>query len=230
VTTERAVTAPLEPREKPRPLPRGQHALPREVVSDAQRRRIFESVVRAVAQKGYAATTVSDVIALAGVSRSTFYQLFSDKEDCYLAAYDDGAEAMFQAVVESGAAASDDPFDRFRASIAAYLEALADTPEYGTTFTIEILAAGPVAREHRERAQHQYVELMKAWHNAMRRDRPELPPLPDEVFATAVTAGNELIAERIRAEGAEGLRELEGLIVYTYLALMGLPEEARAAL
>jgi hypothetical protein len=71
---------------------------------------------------------------------------------------------------------------------------------------------------------------MRAWHNAMRKLRPELPPLPDEVLTTAVTAGNELIAERIREGGAEKLRELEGLIVYTYLALMGFPEEARAAL
>ena len=54
--------------------------------------------------------------------------------------------------------------------------------------------------------------------------------LPDEVFATAVTAGNELIAERIRDGDTTRLRELEGLIVYTYLSLMGLYEEARAAL
>jgi hypothetical protein len=71
---------------------------------------------------------------------------------------------------------------------------------------------------------------MRAWHTAMRKLRPALPPLPDEVFATAVTAGNELIAERIREGGADRLHELEGLIVYTYLALMGLHAEARAAL
>jgi AcrR family transcriptional regulator len=219
-----------EQREKPRGLPRGQHALPRHVVAVAQRRRIHDAMVQAVAQRGYAATTVADVIAHAGVSRSTFYEHFSDKEDCFLKAYDEGAEAHFQQVVATAARAADDPFARFRAAVGSYLDQLAEKPEYASTFTIEIHAIGPAATDHRRRAQQRYVDLMRAWHAEMRRIRPGLRELPDLVFDTAVTAGNEIVADCIRAGGATRLGELEGLIVYTYLALLGLPEEASAAL
>src|SRR3954449_330700 len=102
-----------EQRDKPRGLPRGQHALPRHVVVVAQKRRMHEGVVRAVAEKGYPATTVTDIIGNAGVSRSTFYEHFSDKEDCFLSAYDEGAEVHFQQVVRAGVRAPDDPFARF---------------------------------------------------------------------------------------------------------------------
>jgi AcrR family transcriptional regulator len=213
-----------------RPLPRGQHALPREVVASAQRRRMLDGVVEAVGEKGYPATTVADVIARAGVSRSTFYEHFSDKEECFLEAYEDSARTHFERVVAAGASASDDPFERFRAAVRAYLDALAEQPDYARTFTVEIAAAGPGAREPRRRIQLRYVDLIRAWHTEMRRQRPDLPPVPDEVFEATVTAANQLVAERIQEGEAARLPELERLVVYTYLALLGLHEEARAAL
>src|SRR6266511_4356448 len=73
--------APLEP------LPRGPHSLPRDVVVSSQRARIVRGLIEVVAEKGYVATTVADVIGRAGVSRTTFYQQFKDKEDCFLLAY-----------------------------------------------------------------------------------------------------------------------------------------------
>jgi AcrR family transcriptional regulator len=219
-----------EPIQTRRSLPRGQHALPREVVAEVQRARILDGIVRAVAEKGYAAATVADAIKIAGVSRSTFYEYFSDKEDCFLAAYEQGAVQHFQRVVDAGAGASDDPFERFRASIRAYLEGLAEDPEYAHTFLVEILAAGPRAREYRRRAHRRYEDLIRAWHAQMQRQRPELRPLPDEVFEAAVTAGNELVAEPLREGGAGRLPGLERLIVYTYFALLGLHDEARAVL
>jgi AcrR family transcriptional regulator len=58
-------------------------------VISSQRDRLFEAMIAAVAEKGYGATTVADVIAGAGVSRATFYELFGDKEDCFIAAHDE---------------------------------------------------------------------------------------------------------------------------------------------
>jgi AcrR family transcriptional regulator len=219
-----------EPVDVSRPLPRGQHALPPAVVAKQQRRRMFDGMVQAVAEKGYPATTVADVIARAGVSRSTFYEHFSDKEDCFLAAYAEGAKELFDRVLAEGAAAPDDPFARFRAAIRAYLEGLAERPDYTRTFLVEIFAAGSKARERRRKTQRRYTDLIRAWHTEMRRLRPELPPVPDEVFEAAVTAGNQLVADGMRKLGAARLPELEPVVVYTYLSLLGLHEEARAAL
>src|SRR5215218_10272373 len=57
--------------EAPRTLPRGPHQLAREVVAASQRGRMIEAMAEAVAEKGYPATTVADVVSRAGVSRKT---------------------------------------------------------------------------------------------------------------------------------------------------------------
>ncbi len=38
-------------------------------------------------EKGLAATTIADVARLAGTSKRTFYEHFTDKEECFLALY-----------------------------------------------------------------------------------------------------------------------------------------------
>lgn len=68
-------------------LPRGRHGLPRELVTRSQRERLLAAVVRATAAKGYAATTVADILEEAGVGRETFYEIFDDKRACALEAH-----------------------------------------------------------------------------------------------------------------------------------------------
>ena len=56
----------------PAPLPKlprgGRHPLTQEAVASSQRTRMLGAVAQAVAQKGYAAATVADVIARAGLT------------------------------------------------------------------------------------------------------------------------------------------------------------------
>ena len=68
----------------PERLPSGRHGLPRAYVVRSQRERLLEAMVRVAAAKGYEATTVTDVIEVAGVSRATFYEMFDDKAACFL--------------------------------------------------------------------------------------------------------------------------------------------------
>src|SRR4051794_39467696 len=67
--------------------------IPREDVAANQRERLFGALVASVAERGYAATTVGDLVEISGVSSRTFYDLFPDKQACYLAAL----EAIIQA-------------------------------------------------------------------------------------------------------------------------------------
>src|SRR5262245_40878661 len=73
---------------RPDQLPGGRHGLDREYVASSQRQRLLDAMLEEVGQRGYHATRVADVIRGAGVSNKTFYELFSDKEDCFIAAYD----------------------------------------------------------------------------------------------------------------------------------------------
>jgi AcrR family transcriptional regulator len=82
----------------PERLPRGRHGLPRRFIVHNQRERMLLAVAEAVAEQGYAATTVADIIARARLSRRTFYEHFSDKQECFLAAYDTVVEQLLSAI------------------------------------------------------------------------------------------------------------------------------------
>jgi hypothetical protein len=68
-----------------RRLPRGPGGMGPEEVARNQRTRLYSAMIEAIPQRGYEATTVAHVIALAGVSPGAFYELFSTKEQCFLA-------------------------------------------------------------------------------------------------------------------------------------------------
>ncbi len=133
--------------------PRGRHRLPPEVIERSQRERLLEAAVEAVAAKGYAAVTVGDLTKLAGVSRTTFYAQFEDKEACFLAAYDRAVEGLVRQVVSAYEAADRWP-ERARAGLEALLEALAGQPELARLALVDIGSAGPAAqRRHRAAIQ-----------------------------------------------------------------------------
>src|SRR5437870_37717 len=105
-------------------LPSGRHHLSRETVRESQRRRLLDAITGAVAEKGYEATTVADVISRAGVSRATFYEFYSDKDECFSAAYDSVIDQLLQGV--SSAYLGDAPWpERIRAGLHALLRYLA---------------------------------------------------------------------------------------------------------
>src|SRR5215204_1386299 len=149
----------------PRRLPRGTHGLDRDVVEASQRTRLLEAVGRAVAERGYGAATIDDVVRRAGVSKKTFYEHFADKEDCFLAAYETASEELFERVREAHES-HDDWLDRTRAGIVAYLRWLAADPALARVYLVEVAAAGPHALERRERVRDRYADLMS------RRDTP----------------------------------------------------------
>ncbi len=76
----------FDPAELQRPLPRGQHKLPREVVVANQLARLLWATALEIDERGYSAISVADITARARVSRLTFYELFDNKLDCVLAA------------------------------------------------------------------------------------------------------------------------------------------------
>ena len=209
--------------EIPRRLPRGSHGLDRDVVEASQRTRLLEAVGRAVAERGYAAATIDDVVRRAGVSKKTFYDHFADKEDCFLAAYEAASEQLLERVREAHAG-EDDWLERTRAGITAYLRWLAAEPALARVFLIEVAAAGPVALERREALRDRYAELM--------RDRrgPATPPLPPEILHAVVAAVDDVVVRHIREHGAEDLPALEPVLLYLQVALLAGPESAAAVL
>jgi AcrR family transcriptional regulator len=195
----------------PRRLPRGTHGLDRDVVEASQRTRLLEAIGRAVAERGYAAATIDDVVRRAGVSKKTFYDHFADKQDCFLAAYEAASEELLARVAEAHASADEDWVERTRAGIRAYLRWLAGDPALARVYLIEVAAAGPEALERRERLRDRYAEMI-------RERRPS--DLPFEIFYGVVAAVDDVVVRHIRLHGAERLPELEPILMDLQVALL----------
>lgn len=84
-------------------------------------------MVAASAEKGYAATTVGDLVRLSGVAHGSFYNLFGSKQDCFLAAIDELRE-IGMAQVRHGYRSEEDWAERIRAAFAELLEMVVDQP------------------------------------------------------------------------------------------------------
>ncbi len=177
---------------RPRSLPSGPHRLAREEVLASQRGRLLDAIAEVVAERGYGASTVADVIDHAGVSRKTFYEHFRDREQCFLAAYDAGVEVLMTTM-----RAADDP-------IAAYLETLAAEPAFARTFLIEIAAAGPHALARRLAVHDSFAALIG--------DRPEA--------VACVGAINEVVVREVAAGRTAELPALHGFVAEVYERLL----------
>jgi AcrR family transcriptional regulator len=143
-------------------LPRGRHGLSREHVLASQRGRLLAAMAESVAEKGFARATVADVIARAGVSRETFYEQFSGKEECFLAALDTGADALVGLLEAARSAAGDDadPLERLERMLDAYLTTLAAAPMFAKAFLIDAYGAGPLATTRRIELQRRFVDVI----------------------------------------------------------------------
>ena len=169
-----------------------------------QRRRVVEAMVSSVARKGYGETSVADVIGAAGVSRKTFYELFDDKEDCFLNSYDELSERFARAlaaVKPADTAAS----RRAHAAeqIRVYLTVLALDVATARAFIVEIQAAGPRSVPRRAKMLRLFADLVFGW--AVKR--PEL--------RLAMIGGiNEVVADALR-EGRDLMKLHESLVDFT---------------
>lgn len=148
-----------------RPLPRGPHELTREQVEASQRQRMLTAMSDAVAEKGYAKTAVADVLKRAGVSRATFYAQFTDKEDCFRAAFESIAALLAEVLAGQLAYLAEsqpdlDALGRVEAILSLYLDLMSHAPSFAKTFLIEVYAAGPIAIEQRRRSLEGFVDLV----------------------------------------------------------------------
>jgi AcrR family transcriptional regulator len=204
----------------PKVLPRGRHAAPRHVVEASQRTRLLEAMAAVVAQRGYAATAVADVIRAAGVSRKTFYEHFTNKEDCFLQAYELGVQLLLEAIEAAQAEHAHDPLSAADAGVRAYLATLASRPEFARTFLIEAHAAGPAVHERRAEVLLRFEEQLRRVSDEVRRRNPQLPAPPDHRYRAVVGANNELVTEHVRVHGPAGVEALHERLLDVTLALL----------
>jgi AcrR family transcriptional regulator len=178
---------------EPHQLPAGRHGLSGAFVAEHQRRRILTAVAEVCDKVGYVGMSVQDVIVAAGVSRKTFYINYRDKEDAFLAAYDDASERLLAQVKEAYASA-DTLVDRTRESLRTLLEAVAAEPATASVCLVEVLAAGPAALERRNAMMHELATLVDETAAEGLRSLKRPSPL---VAETLVGGIYEVLASRV---------------------------------
>ena len=172
----RSATAPE------RLLPRGRHDLPREFVAHTQRDRLIDAMASTVGARGYAGASLGEVCAAAGVSTKAFYQHFADKEACFLATFKRGVTLMQTTVLAAYARPARWPV-RMRVALDTLLHVLAAEPAFARLAVVEVLAAGPRARDCRRDLLATYYAFFA---DAPRRAGQ--PEVPDRAVA-AIVAG-----------------------------------------
>jgi AcrR family transcriptional regulator len=202
-----ALRSPSHPRrsadagsDAPQRLPRGRHGMTREQVTELQRGRMLRAMAEAMAEHGYVATSVADVLKRAGTSRETFYEQFDSKQDCFIAAYELAAGVMLEDL-EGEAASQGTALARFDQAIGAYLDALAAEPAFARLFMVEVYAAGDEVLERRAEIQQRFVDAVADGFEAQG---------PADRFAceALVAAVITMVTARLAARDIEGLRAL----------------------
>jgi len=164
--------------------------------SRGARPQLIEGLCSSVEQKGYAATTIADIVRHARVSKRTFYEAFADKEECFLAAYRELSDQTMQAV--AAAVDGDEPWERqIERAVRAYLVTLDSRPALTRTFLLEIQAAGPQALGLRRQVLQEFAELTRGFVDEARQRRPELRRLTPTMAMAIVGGINELMLLKV---------------------------------
>jgi AcrR family transcriptional regulator len=172
-------------------------------LSTEHRSRLLEGMAQAVGARGYAETTIADIVREASVSRRTFYEHFASKAECLIALYEAASHNGLK-VLRDAIDPSHDWEEQAERALRAYLECMASNPVLLRTLFIEILGLGAAGLAARRRVNQEIADYMLAVVNARPSGRKVTPQL-----AMAVVGGiHELVLEAIEDGRAAQLPEL----------------------
>jgi AcrR family transcriptional regulator len=176
------------------------------------------AMAESVADKGYVHTSVAEVLKRGRVSRETFYQHFTGKQDCFLTVLDQSALLM-ERFFEEGLSGDEPPWPRFERALEIYLATLAAEPAIARVFFLESYAAGPEAQRRRFAVQERFVSVVTdnfAGDPAWRR-------LPDPVFAARMMVGavSSMVASALVHGRADELPALHEPLMRLLRAVFG---------
>jgi AcrR family transcriptional regulator len=171
-------------------------------VLETPRLRLVSALAAASAEKGYAATTIADIVRHARVSKRTLYEHFADKEDCLLAGYQHVSDRMMNVLRETYIPPGRHWTERVRAIAAAYLGTLEQLPAVNRALLLEVQAAGAEAYRLRARTQEKFADVLcELVEEGRRHGRGNMRPLTP-LLALAIVGGiNELMLHACGPDG-----------------------------
>jgi AcrR family transcriptional regulator len=192
-------------------FPAGVRKLPSDLIRAIQRERLIAAMISAAAELGYLGTNVQDVIDRAGVSRPTFYEHFSNKEDCFLAAFDTSAERLCRSIESAIPKGGDVWRNRVRYGLEALLRFATREPQTARMMIVEARAASTAAVGRR-------VELMDQFAHCLDAEAQDLLPYVQAqtpITASGIVGGIEsVLYSRLCKQEYDGLDALLPSLMY----------------
>lgn len=184
-------------------LPPGRHLVPRDFVQQNQRERMLLATAELVAERGYQKTTIELIAKTARVALSTFYEHFSSKEECFLAAFDESVAAarqVFEEVLDT-----EQPWpDQIAASLEIMLEMIVAEPSRARLCIVESQAAGGAALAR-------YQAMLEGIAPKLREGRqfnPRASRLPDGLEIAVAGGLAWLIHQRLVSDRVDDIKVL----------------------
>jgi AcrR family transcriptional regulator len=206
-------------------MPPGRHLVPRDFVTQNQRERMLLATAELVAERGYQKTTIELIAKTARVALSTFYEQFSSKEECFLAAFDETVAAAAQIFDEL--LDTEQPWaEQIAAGLEIFLEMVVTEPARARLCIVEAQAAGGASLAR-------YQAMLERVAPKLREGRlhnPRSSRLPDGLEVAIVGGLAWLVHQRLITDRADGIKALlPEMLQVTLTPYIGEVEASRAA-
>jgi AcrR family transcriptional regulator len=204
-------------------LPKGRHGLSREEVEASQRTRLLRATIELGTEPGFASLTLTDIVRRAGVARSTFYEYFDDKQQCYLEAFDYAADRLLEHVLAIGPPPAGDHASPVHAYITRLLELCLEEPGIVRLVAADAETLGPAAAERQRAIRGRLADALVTLRDFLRRDDPKLAPITQLRAVAIVGAITEVIQHTFYTSGIDALPVLQPELATIVVALLEAP-------
>jgi AcrR family transcriptional regulator len=208
-------------------LPKGRHKLSRDQVAASQHARLIQATIELGNERGFASLTLTDIVGRAGVARSTFYEYFTDKEACFLAAFDLAADLVLDRVLAPL------PDNKHTSLVETYttrfLDLCIEQPALAQLVAVNVGTLGPAAAERQRATRNRLADGLVALRNVLRRSNPDLAPISRLRALAIVGAVSEILQHAFHQTGRDALPSLHAEIASVMRALLEAPAAAPPA-
>jgi len=193
-------------------------------MGEIQRARLLMAAVEVVSELGYSGMSASRVAGRAGVSRRTFYEVFSDREACFLAVFDD-AVARATAAVRDATVEVVGWRDQVRAGLSTLLLFIGDEPGLGALVIVDALSAGPEVLARRAQGLETLITAVDRGRSQAQPGHDPPPLTAEGVVGAVLSVLHARLLERSDRPLVELLNSLMAIIVLPYLGQEAAAQE-----
>jgi AcrR family transcriptional regulator len=196
----------------------------REALLALQRDQIVDGFAAAATEKGYAAATIADIVRIAHVSKSTFYEHFTDKEAVYVVLHRTVADALEIALNASRQRTAGHPdwTARVRDLVRTCLGVVASSPAYLAQAVVEPQIATATALRLRDDAARRNARIWIGLSKEIAQTTPAVAPIEEHVAFAGMAAGVMFI-NAAASGGPDAVRALEDPLTDVWVRLFHAP-------